>query len=127
MRQVTSRPHVTALVAVALAAASGCGAQRSGNEAGSGLYGKVVVSPATPVCTAGSSCSRPAAHLALAFWRNGHRAASARTDERGSYRIRLVPGSYALRVSRGALRPATATVPSGRYARVTLTYDAGIR
>jgi hypothetical protein len=121
------------LAASLLSVAVGCGSQSSADSgsADAGLYGKVVIYPATPVCRAGTSCSKPAAHVPLVFSRHGRRVAATRTDRRGAYRIRLTPGKYAVRVAsgrRGArLRPAAATVPPARYARVGFAYDPGIR
>jgi hypothetical protein len=121
-----------ALAASLAAAAAGCSSQNPGGNSAGGLYGKVVIRPATPVCRAGTSCSKPAADLPLVFSQHGRIVASTRTDKRGDYRIRLEPGRYGVRVagSRRAgkgLRPAAATVPEGRYGRLALTYDPGIR
>jgi hypothetical protein len=63
----------------------------------------------------------------LAFLRDGRRVASATTDKRGRYRVRLSQGRYAVRVGARALKPATVTVPNGRFAPRNFTYDAGIR
>lgn len=115
------------------AAAAGCGSQSAGDTAAGGLYGKVVIRPATPVCRVGADCSRPASGITLVFSRHGRRAASRRTDRRGRYRIQLQAGNYAVRVAgmhrRGSgLRPHKAAAPpGGRFARVTFTYDPGIR
>jgi hypothetical protein len=123
------RAGVTLAVLLA-AAAAGCGSQSTGGVSSTGLVGKVVISPATPVCRTGSSCSRPAAGAKLVFSAAGT-SGSVRTDRRGNYRIDLAPGRYAVRLAtsrRGArLRPASATVPEMRHARVTFTYDPGIR
>jgi hypothetical protein len=121
------------LAASLLAVAAGCGSQSAADSgaAEAGLYGKVVISPATPVCRAGTSCSKPAAHVTLVFSQHGRRVASTRTDRRGAYRIRLATGRYAVRVAGGrrgaSVRPAAATVPTARFARVGFTYDPGIR
>jgi hypothetical protein len=120
-----------AFAASLAAAAAGCASHSPGDSGAGGLYGKVVIRPATPVCRLGASCSKPAAGLPLVFSQQGRRVAAARTDKHGGYRIRLKPGRYAVGVagSRAGrrLRPAAATVPSGRYARLGLTYDPGIR
>jgi hypothetical protein len=98
----------------------------------SGLYGKVVISPARPVCAAGESCTAPDRNDVLTFWRGDRRVAIARTNTAGSYRVALAPGRYVVRVKhphgigRG-LDPTRATVPRGRYARVNFTLDIGIR
>jgi hypothetical protein len=103
-----------------------------GSSSGSGLYGKVVISPARPVCAVGEPCTAPDRNDVLTFWRDGRRIAIARTSAAGSYRVALVPGRYVVKVKhpRGigrGLEPARATVPRGRYARVNFTLDVGIR
>jgi hypothetical protein len=97
-----------------------------------GLYGTVLIEPAMPVCKLGTSCSRPAKELKLAFVRNGRVVGTTTTDNRGRYRIALPAGRYAVRPSvqhglRQALEPATARVPRGRFARHDLKLDIGIR
>lgn len=113
------------------AAATGCGSQSPGDTAPGGLYGTVVVRPATPVCRVGTRCSKPAASVAIAFTQHGRRVASTRTDRRGRYRVRLQPGRYAIRVAGTGtgkgLRPVAATAPRGGFARLDFTYDPGIR
>ena len=118
---------VTLTVAGALAA---CGGGVASSASG-GLFGKVVISPATPVCRVGESCTKPAAHLLLVFTRPGTRA-QTRTHADGTYRIALSPGRYSVRpspqtgIGRG-LEPRTALVPRARYARVNFSLDTGIR
>ena len=110
------------------ASAAACGANTSGEAVrASGLYGLVLIEPATPVCHVGMPCTKPARGVKLVFLRNGRRAASATTDARGRYRVQLRQGRYAVRIGRRAPTPTTATVPSGRFARRNFTYDAGIR
>ena len=99
---------------------------------GSGLYGKVVISPARPVCTAGESCTAPDKNDVLSFWRGDRRIAVVRTTRTGSYRVALAPGRYVVKVKRPhalgrGLAPTRATVPRGRYSRLNFTLDIGIR
>ena len=114
---------VVHLFVAALAAASG--------TSGSGLYGKVVISPARPVCAIGEPCTAPDRNDVLTFMRRGRRVGTVRTTAKGSYRIALSPGRYTVAVKRRpigrGLEPARAIVPSGRYARVNFTLDIGIR
>jgi hypothetical protein len=110
---------VTALVAVTA-------------TSGSGLYGKVVISPARPVCADGQSCTAPDKNDVLAFWRNGRRVGTARTNAEGRYRIALAPGRYTVKARHGGaigrgLAPVRVLVPRARYARVNFTLDVGIR
>ena len=106
----------------AVATAAACGAQTSGGGSSAGLYGTVRISPATPVCQAGRSCSKPARHFRLVFVQQGQ-TVTATTNDHGRYRVDLDPGRYGVR----RVKPALATVPSGRFARRDFTYDAGIR
>ena len=99
---------------------------------GSGLYGRVVISPARPVCVVGKPCTAPDKNDVLAFWRSGRRVASARTDARGDYRVRLAPGRYRVTAPRlggigRGLDPSEVIVPRGRFARVNFALDIGIR
>jgi hypothetical protein len=117
-------------VLLATAAASflaGCGGPASG---GAGLAGTVLVSPASPVCRAGSSCTRPARGLTLVFVREGH-AEQTKTDAKGHYRIQLAPGAYRVRVPgarlRTSLKPRTANVKSAGFEKLDFRYDPGIR
>jgi hypothetical protein len=106
-------------------------AAQSADTAGSGLYGKVVIEPAMPVCRPGVPCSRPAKDLKLAFLRNGRVVKTTITDHLGRYRIALPPGRYAVRPRlqrlRNALEPAAVRVPRGRFAKRNFTLDVGIR
>lgn len=105
-----------------------CGSQQPSGGERSGLHGTVVLSPATPVCRSGVPCSQPAEGVTLVFSRLGRTVATVKTRERGRYRIALAAGRYAVSVeSRGTLKPAAATVPPGRFRRLDLTFDAGIR
>jgi hypothetical protein len=97
-----------------------------------GLHGTIVISPSQPVCMVGQPCSKPDGKDVLAFWRQGKRIATARTDTAGHYRVSLAPGRYAVTAPRHkdigrGLEPRYVTVPSARYARVNFTLDIGIR
>jgi hypothetical protein len=108
-------------------ALTGCGSSVAGGT-DSGLFGTVRISPATPVCRTGSTCSRPARGFRLVFVMNGVQVTT--TDRNGRYRIRLERGRYAVRPGRAlkrGLQPARVTVPGGRFAKRDFTYDPGIR
>jgi hypothetical protein len=99
---------------------------------GTGLYGKVVISPAQPVCAVGESCTAPDKGDVLSFWLRGRRVASTRTTSEGRYRVALAPGRYTVRAKHGGpigrgLTPTHALVRRGRYARVNFSLDIGIR
>lgn len=102
------------------------GAGSSGGS--SGLRGTVLISPGSPTCKPGTSCSRPAAHTVLRFWRGGELVAHVRTDSRGRFRIALRARTYRVTSMKGAtLKPSRVMVATNRYRRVTFRIDTGIR
>ena len=84
-----------------------------------------------PVCQEGLPCSAPAAGVAIAFFRGGHRIASTTTSRAGTYRVVLRPGTYVVRSSRklifGTLTPRTVRVVAGRFTVANFDIDTGIR
>jgi hypothetical protein len=94
----------------------------------SGLIGVVTRGPVTPVCRAGEPCSKPYPHATLVFSRPGVTRRVV-TDANGAYRIALAPGRYDVRVVRAQFgwKPTSAVVPRGRYARLNVFVDTGIR
>jgi hypothetical protein len=96
-----------------------------------GLFGTVTRSPITPVCRVGQPCSAPAPGVTLVFLRGGTKVASVVTTKTGTYRVRLAPGSYTVRVSPtlriGGLAPSTVKVPRGVAVRRNFDIDTGIR
>lgn len=112
------------LLALALFALLGAGS--SGTR--SGLRGMVLLDPGYPTCKVGTSCTRPAAHALLRFWRHGTVKAHRRTDGRGRYRITLTAGTYRVTSANGTmLKPTRIAVATDRYRRVTFRLDTGIR
>jgi hypothetical protein len=120
------------LAAAAVATVAACGAQSSGSAVGSGLYGIVYLSPSSPVCGAGTTCTTPAKKFKLTFTGRG-RTVTVTTDSRGRYRVRLVGGRYVVRapgrntLPKRGLHPSLVTVPNGRFAKRNFIYDTGIR
>jgi hypothetical protein len=102
-----------------------------GGNADSGLYGRVVIDPAQPVCRVGVPCTAPAKNTWLTFSARGRSVVRARTDARGRYRVTLRPGTYVVGVGRGVigrgLEPTRAVVRTDRYRRADFTLDIGIR
>ena len=89
------------------------------------LVGVAVISPATPVCQTGRSCTKPAAHVTIEFTK-GAVTRSVVTTSSGTYRIRLAAGRYEVHVARARISPATVTVARGTTHR-NLSIDTGIR
>ena len=83
-----------------------------------------------PGCQAGQSCSAPAAGMALVFTR-GSVVRTVVTSSKGTYRIRLAPGLYSVRVAQNRIAriaPLTVTVRSGVLLRRNfVVVDTGIR
>ena len=122
MRRLAAVLVVTGL---ALASASGASAGRSG------LRGLVVLTPTRPVCIEGVPCSKPAAHVVVAFSRRRHATVRVTTREDGTYRVSLRPGLYRVsvpgrRIGSG-ITPRTVLVQAGRTARVDFEIDTGIQ
>jgi hypothetical protein len=94
----------------------------------SGLYGTVTRGPITPVCQDGVPCSAPYANATLVFSRPSV-TRRVTTDAKGKYRISLAPGRWSLRVKDAHFGwKATAVwVPRGRYAKLNVSVDTGIR
>lgn len=91
------------------------------------LHGVVTIGPTTPVCRAGTLCSKPAAHVTLTFTRPG-RTVRAVTDGLGRYRVLLPVGGWTVRASAGMrIAPASFVVPRRRMATRNFAIDTGIR
>ena len=94
----------------------------------SGLYGVVTRGPTTPVCIAGEPCTAPYGHATLVFSRPSvtHQVT---TDGTGKYRISLAPGRWSLRVKDAhfGAKPTAVWVPTGRYGKLNVFVDTGIR
>ena len=91
------------------------------------LHGAVRIGPITPVCKAGVPCDKPAAHVVLTFSHGATRVRTT-TDASGRYRVRLRPGTWAVRANVGmAIKPLTFVVPRVDSARRDFAIDTGIR
>ena len=128
-RSLLSSEEMRTLAALAVAlVASSTGAATTS----SGLRGLVTRGPITPVCVAGQPCSEPAKDVTLVFSRNGRVVRRARTNDQGRYRVALLPGLYAVRltpkpsIGRG-LEPVKARVVRARFRRLDFSIDTGIR
>ena len=110
-----------------VAAALVVAAAASGSVTKSGLYGNVSRGPITPVCAAEQSCSAPAAGVVLRFSRAGV-TTTTRTTADGTYRLRLIPGTYAVAAAAGGrIEPNVVHIRSGHFWHVDLAIDTGIR
>lgn len=96
----------------------------------SGVSGKVLRGPVSPVCVVARPCQVPAS-VTLAFGRNGREVARVRSSRAGEYKVALAPGIYsvtpALRHPLWRISPQTVRVRSGSYVHVNFLIDTGIR
>lgn len=117
-----------ALVCTAVSFAALAGG--AGAVPGSGLYGKVMRGPITPVCRVGVPCDAPARDVVLTFSRASF-VRETRTNEQGAYRIELPAGIYSVRTNSKPFgrtpRPARVRVRAGHLDKIVFTIDTGIR
>jgi carboxypeptidase family protein len=95
-----------------------------------GLYGSAVISPAQPVCRVGDPCTKPAAGMTLVFTSTRGVAKSVVTTGKGTYRIRLAPGRYTVRVAGNRIariNPVAVVVRRDVLLRRDFAIDVGIR
>lgn len=116
--------------AVTLAVAAGASAQP---VADTGLTGKVLRGPTTPVCRADKPCYAPFKGTLVFTPINTSRVpVRVQTAQDGKYKVMLEPARY--RVATGArarlgnlVQPAAVTVPRAGMRRVNFIVDNGIR
>lgn len=117
------------LVACVAALALSCGS--AGGGVTTGLQGRVLRGPITPVCYVGKPCYAPAPGVKLLFSRSGKVVARATTNTKGWYRVTLRPGRYSVRTNQkgfaGRTQPSAARVPTDRVARRDFKIDTGLR
>jgi hypothetical protein len=127
-----NRLALLATVAI-LVSVGGAGAQAAPST---GLTGKVLRGPTTPVCRADTPCYAPFKGT-LVFTRITTGAVTfapvrTQTEENGHYKVLLDPARYRVTLPttsrwRGAVKPAVVTVSKGVMRRVNLVVDTGIR
>ena len=116
------------VLAIAVALVAACGEAAGGPAETTLVKGSVVLSPATPVCQLGTSCSKPLPGFKLFFSRRGKVVSRATTDTHARYSVRLAPGRYAVTTARrGILTPSRVRIPASPRATVNFSFDAGIR
>jgi hypothetical protein len=124
------------LIAVATSLAVGSGAAAPSPSRGdTGLTGKVLRGPTSPVCRFDRPCYAPFKGV-LVFSRASPGAAAApvraQSQADGDYRVELAPARYKVTTgvrSRfgGLLQPALVRVPATGMRRVNFVVDTGIR
>ncbi|MBI3911813.1 MAG: hypothetical protein HY320_12895 [Armatimonadetes bacterium] len=113
--------------------ASGSGSRHPGK---SGIRGVAVAGPVFPISRPGEPNTRPLPNAIITVQPagGGREIARQRADRRGRFRIPLAPGDYLIAplppepgrpLPRG--KPQTVVVRAGRFQRVVVEYDTGIR
>ncbi|MGW0765515.1 carboxypeptidase-like regulatory domain-containing protein [Streptomyces sp. NPDC002676] len=134
-------PLRTALAVLALAAvlsAAGCGDSHGAaapTASGSGIEGRTLVDGGCPVVREHSPCpDRPlSARLTITRGDPEQKITGTTSGADGHFRISLPPGTYTIHPANltGAVtpiaQPVTVTVTSGRFTKVVIHFDSGIR
>ncbi|MEP6476541.1 MAG: carboxypeptidase-like regulatory domain-containing protein [Actinomycetota bacterium] len=126
-------PPILGLLVSVLMAGAGC-AQGAAGDGSSGVQGRVTIGPQCPVMQVGSPCPDAPSVATVRVLLNGDEVASGRSDEDGSFRIPVAPGDYTVEAvpveQTGIVTTASqprVVVTAGRYTRVDLSLDSGIR
>jgi hypothetical protein len=99
---------------------------------GSGIEGQVLIGPMCPVVQAGQECPDEPYRATLTVKnRDGLQIVQFQTDDRGRFNIPLVPGEYILHPESPNGIPFASdqsfNVETGRFTRIAVHYDSGIR
>jgi hypothetical protein len=98
----------------------------------SGVEGQVFIGPVCPVVQPGQDCAdKPYQATLVVNSPNGREIAKVQTDMEGRFKIPLEPGEYILHPESPNVMPFAAeqafVVEAGRFTKVKITYDSGIR
>lgn len=99
---------------------------------GSGIEGQVLIGPMCPVEQQGQGCpDQPYQATLTVNSLSGGQIIQFQTDEQGHFSVPLVPGEYILHPESPNGIPFAGDqsfiVETGRYTRITVNYDSGIR
>jgi hypothetical protein len=97
-----------------------------------GIAGTALIDPAFPVCSIQRPCVAPDPNDTIVFWRGSTRIAKATTAADGTFRVTLPAGLYTLTLPRRSragvtVAPASLRVTRGRFLRIVVRVDIGIR
>ncbi len=145
------------VIAVAVLLSAAFVTFRQETAAGSGIYGVAKIGPTCPVVKVGSDCPDKPYQATIDIFAAkvyqpgeavpepqfydpkgkssyppvGDKVVDFQTDSSGNFRVSLNPGSYVLRnqstSSLPSLRAVAVTVTVGKFAKVDLTFDSGLR
>jgi hypothetical protein len=120
-----------AVLALTLALGS-CAGSGGGESAASGIRGRVVILPTCPVETVASPCPPKPVATTVVVEPEDDDLRRVETEADGTFRVDLPPGRYLVRAQPppGSMLvpvPQPVTVEAGRYRRVTVVLDSGLR
>ena len=100
--------------------------------ADSGVEGQVFVGPMCPVVQEGQECpDQPYQATLTVLSPNGREIVQVQTDEQGRFKIPLAPGEYILHPESPDVLPFASdqifVVEAGRFTKLVVNYDSGIR
>lgn len=118
------------LLGVLILVLSTCSVQPEAED--SGIEGQVFIGPMCPVVQVGEECpDQPYQAVLTVNSPKGERIAQVQTDEEGRFRIPIQPGEYILHPESPNSLPFAAEqsviVEEGKFTRVIVNYDSGIR
>ncbi len=120
-------------LALSLSACADTSTIGTSGSGAAGIQGKVLLGPMCPVQQAGSPCpDKPIKADISVTASDGKTVATGHSDEDGTYRIALPPGSYTVTANHpggaiGSGKPIMVEVPAGTYVHLNLPVDSGIR
>jgi hypothetical protein len=123
--------NVKFLIGVLILALATCSIY-SPTPRGSGLEGQVLLGPMCPVVQSGQECpDQPYQATLTVKSLDGLQITQFQTDAQGRFRVSLVPGQYILHPESPNGIPfaedQSFRVETGRYTKITVYYDSGIR
>jgi len=106
--------------------------QQPNTELDSGIEGQVFIGPMCPVVKVGEECPDETYQATLSVNSpKGERIVQVQTDKDGLFKIPLEPGEYILHPESPNVMPyaneQTVIVEAGRFTKVIVSYDSGIR
>jgi hypothetical protein len=98
----------------------------------SGIEGQVTIGPTCPVVRLDQRCpDKPYQATLTVLDPAGKKVTQVLTDANGLYRLALAPGDYILHPESPGVMPSAQDVPfnvvAGRFTKLDIAYDSGIR
>ena len=98
----------------------------------SGVEGQVLIGPMCPIVQIGQECpDQPYQAVLTVSNSTGERIVQIQTEKDGTFKIPLAPGEYILHPESPNVMPSAQeqsfTVETGKFTKLTVSYDSGIR